>query len=123
MRFSPKCDVTEDTIIQESLCKWESFFQTLDTYPRNRTDWEIPKVSEENGTLLTWIVEICHQRPEFKMVAAKEWSDWSENLDLALQEYTPKSRHNATNPTVGTRRKEFHGNPVCDEYTYIVIYE
>ena len=102
---------------------WESFFQTLDTYPRNRTDWEIPKVSEENGNLLTWIVEICHQRPEFKMVAAKEWIDWSENLDLALQEYTPKTRHNATNPTVGTRRKEFHGNPVCDEYTNMVIYE
>ena len=79
-------------------------------------------MSEENGTLLTWIAEKCQERPVHKLVAAKEWSDWSENLDLALQEYTPKTRHNATTPTVGTRRKGFHGNPVCHDYLYRLLY-
>jgi hypothetical protein len=95
----------------------------LDSLPRNSTPWGTRKVSK-NGDLLYFIAhqQAVHRNAARDRLRQEEDAIIQEidevlqgrELDQELLQYVPKTRHNATEPTVGTRRKisSFFGNVV-----------
>ena len=98
---------------QESLGEWYGLLDHIDGLPRNPTTFSKQPVSVLYGNILCWLAEGNNKlRGAYKKEIAHQKIESLKELDEKLKPYMPSTRHDAIHPTVGTRRKHFHGDVV-----------
>lgn len=110
-------------VCQSSLPEWRQLLDFIGTLPRNQTQFEKRTIAC-NGNIIAQMARLqnMHQPTQKALVKQKMWS--SQELDEQLKAFTPKTRHNASAPTLGTRRKtsSFCGDVVPAQNNFISLF-